>query len=34
MNSTLQRVYEIGIIPVIAIEDAAQAVQIAKQVLG
>ena len=34
MNTTLQRVYEIGIIPVIAIEDAAQAVQIAKQVLG
>ena len=34
MNNTLQKVYEIGIIPVIAIEDAAQAVQIAKQVLG
>ena len=30
MNSTLQRVYEIGIIPVIAIEDAAQAVPLAR----
>lgn len=30
MNATLQRVYEIGIIPVIAIEDAALAVPLAK----
>lgn len=30
MNTTLQRIYEIGIIPVIAIEDAAQAVPLAK----
>ena len=30
MNSTLQKVYEIGIIPVIAIEDAGQAVPLAK----
>ena len=30
MNSTLQKVYEIGIIPVIAIEDAAHAVPLAK----
>ena len=30
MNETLQRVYEIGIIPVIAIEDAAQAVPLAR----
>ena len=30
MNKTLQRVYEIGIIPVIAIEDAAQAVPLAR----
>lgn len=30
MNTTLQRVYEIGIIPVIAIEDAAQAVPLAR----
>ncbi len=30
MNTTLQRIYEIGIIPVIAIEDAALAVPLAK----
>ena len=28
MNTTLQRVYEIGIIPVIAIEDAALALPV------
>ena len=30
MNATLQKVYEIGIIPVIAIEDAAKAVPLAR----
>ena len=34
MNTTLQRVYEIGIIPVIAIEDAAQAVPLAKALVA
>ena len=34
MNETLQRVYEIGIIPVIAIEDAAQAVPLARALVA
>ena len=34
MNTTLQRVYEIGIIPVIAIEDAAKAVPLAKALVA
>ncbi len=34
MNNTLQKVYEIGIIPVIAIEDAAQAVPLAKALVA
>lgn len=34
MNETLKRVYEIGIIPVIAIEDAAQAVPLAKALVA
>ena len=34
MNTTLQRVYEIGIIPVIAIEDAALAVPLAKALVA
>ena len=34
MNKTLQTVYEIGIIPVIAIEDAAKAVPLAKALVA
>ena len=30
MNEVLQKIYEIGIVPVIAIEDADQAVPLAK----
>ena len=34
MNSTLQKIYEIGIIPVIAIEDAEKAVPLAKALVA